>query len=265
MTGRPGCQVSVAAGKVERGRPAPGGAGKAVMSSPTQPRTYPHGVPCWVDTEQPDVDAATAFYGALFGWTFTDKMPPDAPGRYVVASLDGQDVAAIASPPDGADATPEWITYVAVDDVGVTARAVEAGGGTLVSGPETVGPPGRMASVKDPQGARFRLWQAARASVPSAPTSRGLELQRPPHSRPRPCARLLRTAARLGSGPRARAGMFRVAGTATTSRTRSTPDLRAPGVRAAGVCRRRRGRRGRRRARAVGRDVHGRRPGRERG
>lgn len=130
------------------------------MSSPTQPRTYPHGVPCWVDTEQPDVDAATAFYGALFGWTFTDKMPPDAPGRYVVASLDGQDVAAIASTPDGSDTTPEWITYVAVDDIGVTAGAVAADGGVLLSGPEIVGPPGRMASVQDPQGARFRLWQA---------------------------------------------------------------------------------------------------------
>jgi hypothetical protein len=38
-------------------------------TSPSRPttRTYPHGVPCWVDTEQPDVDAALAFYGGLFG------------------------------------------------------------------------------------------------------------------------------------------------------------------------------------------------------
>ncbi len=33
-------------------------------------RTYPDGVPCWVDTVQPDVGAAITFYGALFGWTF---------------------------------------------------------------------------------------------------------------------------------------------------------------------------------------------------
>ena len=31
-------------------------------------RTYPRGVPCWIDTEQPDRDAACRFYGALFGW-----------------------------------------------------------------------------------------------------------------------------------------------------------------------------------------------------
>jgi len=61
-------------------------------------RTYPPGVPCWVDTEQPDVEAATAFYGGIFGWTYDEAMPPGAPGRYVIAKLDGQDVGAIAGP-----------------------------------------------------------------------------------------------------------------------------------------------------------------------
>jgi hypothetical protein len=28
---------------------------------------FPPGVPCWVDTAQPDPEAAAAFYGALFG------------------------------------------------------------------------------------------------------------------------------------------------------------------------------------------------------
>jgi hypothetical protein len=28
-------------------------------------RTYPQGVPCWIDTQQADVDAAVAFYGGL--------------------------------------------------------------------------------------------------------------------------------------------------------------------------------------------------------
>lgn len=42
-------------------------------------RTYPPGVPCWIDTEQPNVEAATQFYGGLFGWTFEDAMPPGAP------------------------------------------------------------------------------------------------------------------------------------------------------------------------------------------
>ena len=62
-------------------------------------RTYPHGVTCWIDTEQPDVDAAQEFYGGLLGWEFTVATPPDAPARYVIATLDGQDVAALAEAP----------------------------------------------------------------------------------------------------------------------------------------------------------------------
>ena len=33
---------------------------------------YPNGVPCWVETAQPDQEAAVNFYGRLFGWTVED-------------------------------------------------------------------------------------------------------------------------------------------------------------------------------------------------
>jgi uncharacterized protein len=39
---------------------------------------YPHGVPCFIDTEQPDRQAAADFYGALFGWEIEDR------GRYLI-------------------------------------------------------------------------------------------------------------------------------------------------------------------------------------
>ena len=58
---------------------------------------YIPGVPCWVDTAQPDAEAAVAFYEGVFGWEFEDRMPPDAPGNYFVARLRGQDVAAVGS------------------------------------------------------------------------------------------------------------------------------------------------------------------------
>lgn len=64
----------------------------------TNARTYPHGVPCWIDTVAHDLDATTAFYGGLYGWSFTDAMPPEAPGNYLIATLDDRDDAAIASP-----------------------------------------------------------------------------------------------------------------------------------------------------------------------
>jgi predicted enzyme related to lactoylglutathione lyase len=134
------------------------------------PRSYPHGVPCWIELETADIDPALAFYEALFGWALTSRLPADAPGRYVVASLDGTDATALAAiaMPGHADrqgrAEAGWNTYLAVDDVDAAAARVDELGGTVVSPPETVGPPdaavGRMASIVDPQGAPSRLWQA---------------------------------------------------------------------------------------------------------
>ena len=52
---------------------------------------YPLGVPCWVDTFQPDPESAAAFYSAVFGWVF------DAPaaGGYLTARLGEHRVAGI--------------------------------------------------------------------------------------------------------------------------------------------------------------------------
>lgn len=121
----------------------------------TEPRTYPHGVTCWIDTEQPDLDAARHFYAELFGWELADATPPE--GAYLSATLEGHDVAAIA--PASAD-TATWNTYVAVDDADATAAAVVGAGGRVVSGPQDAGPDGRSAACVDPAGAGFRLWQA---------------------------------------------------------------------------------------------------------
>jgi uncharacterized protein len=124
-----------------------------------QPRSYPHGVTCWIDTEQPDLDAAGRFYTGLFGWTLTDAMPAGASPPYLIATLDGQDVGAIGAAADG---TAAWNTYVAVDDAEATAAAIREAGGTVVAGPADAGPAGRTATCLDPAGVQFRLWQAGK-------------------------------------------------------------------------------------------------------
>jgi predicted enzyme related to lactoylglutathione lyase len=131
-------------------------------------RTYPHGVTCWIDTEQPDPAGAARFYGGLFGWTLTEAVPPGAPGSYRIATLAGADVAAIA-PGEG---TATWNTYVAVDDCDATTERVPDLGGTVTAPPADAGPAGRAAACADPQGAPFRLWQARRrlgAQLTNAP------------------------------------------------------------------------------------------------
>src|SRR5262249_52540800 len=94
---------------------------------------YAHGVPCWVDTLQPDVDAAVAFYAGVFGWEVDapGEMPGDPPGRYYVGRLRGRDVAGIGSlPPGGETAPPSFNTYVRVDSADDAAARAQSAGGT---------------------------------------------------------------------------------------------------------------------------------------
>ena len=130
-----------------------------------EPKTYPEGVPSWVDTEQRDLEAAKRFYGGLFGWTFAEATPPGAPLRYVVAQLGGQDVAGLSGPADpGAPADPDaprdpeappepgarnqspaWNTYVAVGHADAAVARIEASGGRVLQPPSDAGEGGRWA------------------------------------------------------------------------------------------------------------------------
>jgi predicted enzyme related to lactoylglutathione lyase len=93
---------------------------------------FEHGVPCWVDTWQPDAEAAVAFYSRLFGWDFEDTMPADVPGHHFMCRLRGRDVAAIASRPQAASPLPAWNTYVWVDDAAEAASKAGAAGGSVL-------------------------------------------------------------------------------------------------------------------------------------
>jgi predicted enzyme related to lactoylglutathione lyase len=121
---------------------------------------YIPGVPCWIDTTQPDPDIGAAFYADLFGWELEDTMPAGSPGKYYVARLRGGDVAAVGSQPEGASGAAVWNTYVWVQDADETTNKVRAAGGTVTAEPFDIGDSGRMAVFADPAGASFRVWQA---------------------------------------------------------------------------------------------------------
>jgi predicted enzyme related to lactoylglutathione lyase len=119
-------------------------------------KTYPHGVSCFIDTERGDVDAAAAFYGGLFGWSY-NELAPD-PERFLMAELDGRAVAGIGAAMDGAE--PAWNTHIAVEDADAIVPGVEAAGGRVVAAPFDIGEHGRMAIFADSEGVPFRVWQA---------------------------------------------------------------------------------------------------------
>jgi predicted enzyme related to lactoylglutathione lyase len=112
-------------------------------------KTYPPGVPCWIDCAQPEPATAVDFYGGLFGWTFEDR------GGYLIGSLDGAELLGIAA----GDGPARWRTYVAVASADDTCAAAVAAGATVVDEPADVGPAGRTASLLDPTGAAIELWQ----------------------------------------------------------------------------------------------------------
>jgi predicted enzyme related to lactoylglutathione lyase len=120
---------------------------------------YIPGVPCWVDTSQPDPAAALPFYSGLFGWAFEDQMPPDAGGNYFAATIRGRSVAAVGSIPEGAPPVAMWNTYIWVDSADETAAKARAAGGTVLMEPFDVMEAGRMAVLSDPEGAVFCLWE----------------------------------------------------------------------------------------------------------
>jgi predicted enzyme related to lactoylglutathione lyase len=121
---------------------------------------YIPGVPCWIDTSQPDPGAAVDFYSGLFGWEFEDMMPPGSPGRYFIARIRGGDVAAVGSIPEGAPPMAMWNTYIWVESADETASKALDAGGTVVMEPFDIMEAGRMAVFADPEGAVFCAWQA---------------------------------------------------------------------------------------------------------
>jgi hypothetical protein len=77
-------------------------------------------------------------------------------------TLAGRDAAALyslAEVPGERGVPSRWNTTVAVASADAGALTAESLGGTVVSGPFDVGTSGRLAVVKDPQGAALCLWE----------------------------------------------------------------------------------------------------------
>jgi len=121
---------------------------------------YLPGVPCWVDTSQPDPEAAVEFYRGLFGWEFESVMPPGSESKYFIARLHGGDVAAVGSIPESAPPVALWDTYISVDNADEVASRVRKAGGGVAREPFDVMDAGRTAVFTDPEGAAFCVWQA---------------------------------------------------------------------------------------------------------
>jgi predicted enzyme related to lactoylglutathione lyase len=120
--------------------------------------SYAPGTPCWADLGTPDIDAAAAFYGGLFGWSVPEGENSEQTGGYRQAMLRGKPVAGVM-PLMQEGQPPAWSTYVSVEDAEATAAKVREAGGTVMAEPMDVMDLGKMAIFADPAGAVFGIWQ----------------------------------------------------------------------------------------------------------
>jgi predicted enzyme related to lactoylglutathione lyase len=119
----------------------------------------------WDEHHSKDFRATTAFYAAVFGWTYDTSAGDTDDFRYYQAQVDGNTVAGLM---DSATMLPaevptHWTVYFSVADAdAAVAKVIELGGAVIRPAEDT--PYGRMAAVADPTGATFSLIQVPAAS-----------------------------------------------------------------------------------------------------
>lgn len=112
----------------------------------------------WHELMTTDVAGAQAFYSGLFGWTYSLMEMPGFTYHLVQQPGKPQHGGLMALQPGMEGVPPHWMIYVMVDDVdAVAAKAVELGG-SLVCPPMDISV-GRMASIRDPQGAHISIFK----------------------------------------------------------------------------------------------------------
>lgn len=115
----------------------------------------------WQDLTVPDAERVRDFYREVVGWASApvdmggyddfNMMPPGAE----------EPVAGVChARGSNADLPAQWLLYITVDDVEVSAGRCRQLGGEVVVGPRSMGD-GRFCVVRDPAGAVAALYQPA--------------------------------------------------------------------------------------------------------
>lgn len=113
----------------------------------------------WSELMTSDPEAACKFYGQLFGWKIEAGDNDGQPYYHITVGETA--VGGIMGKPPGtpADMPPMWGSYVTVANLDETLAAVKKLGGGVLMEPMEVKTVGRMAVIRDPQGAALSVIQ----------------------------------------------------------------------------------------------------------
>ena len=117
---------------------------------------------CWIDLIAHDLDAASAWYGALFGWKRVNKETPGGGPPYAFLMQGEHVVGGMGQMSDEMKAMgipPLWNHYIATKDCAATEAKVKELGGTVTVPTMEVPGFGQLAFFLDPEGAPFAAWE----------------------------------------------------------------------------------------------------------
>ncbi|MFJ4786718.1 VOC family protein [Streptomyces sp. NPDC088794] len=119
------------------------------------------GTPAWNELVTAESESVTKFYETVFGYETQPAAATDF--DYVTLNLAAHPVAGIHGVGNALprDRGPHWMTYFEVADTDASATRLQDLGGHVLK-PPTDSPYGRVATVADPEGARFALIQIPR-------------------------------------------------------------------------------------------------------
>jgi predicted enzyme related to lactoylglutathione lyase len=141
----------------------------AVLRDPTgamftvwQPRTFQGfglwdepGAAAWVELATRDVPAANTFYQALFGWSVSDDDYPHlSAGDRQFGGVQDMNVTGVPE-----DVPPHWLLCFRTAELAAAAQQAEKLGAQTLAGPFHLPGTGHFATLRDPLGAVFALYQ----------------------------------------------------------------------------------------------------------
>jgi predicted enzyme related to lactoylglutathione lyase len=124
------------------------------MASSDQPQA---GSILWHDLTVDNAEEVSRFYENVVGWT-REEHPMEEYSDYNMNRPDGGETVAGVCHARGPNANipPQWMMYVAVDDINRSIAACHEAGGDVIDGPRTMGDQS-FAIVRDPAGAVLAL------------------------------------------------------------------------------------------------------------
>jgi len=116
---------------------------------------WQHGHFHWNELMTHDAEAAKTFYGDIIGWTF-NGMPDPQGGTYWIG-MDGERPAGgifdLNGKKEFEGLPPQWMSYLAVDDVDARVEAATKAGAKVVQPAMDIPGVGRIVMIQDAGGA----------------------------------------------------------------------------------------------------------------